>query len=59
MIEFFEDQHVELYHLGNDIGEKKNLADSIPEKANELMERLHSWQKETGARFPTPNPNHK
>lgn len=59
LIEFFEDQHVELYHLGNDIGEKKNLADSIPEKANELMERLHSWQKETGARFPTPNPNHK
>jgi len=59
LIEFFEDHHVELYHLANDIGEKKNLADSIPEKANELLERLHSWQKETGARFPTPNPNHK
>ncbi|MBA7550922.1 N-acetylglucosamine-6-O-sulfatase [subsurface metagenome] len=57
LIEFFEDHHVELYHLGNDIGEKQNIAESEPEKTRELLERLHEWQNEVGAKFPTPNPN--
>lgn len=56
LISFFEDQRVELYHLGEDPGEQHNLADAQPEKAAELREQLRAWQASVGARFPTRNP---
>ena len=56
LIEFFEDYHVELYNLKNDIGEKQNLAASNGEKCDQLKKILHKWQKKNGALFPTPNP---
>lgn len=59
LIEFFEDGRVELYNLREDLGEQNNLAETMPEKAQELANKLHSWQKAVGARFPSPNPAHK
>ncbi len=56
LIEFFEDGRAELYNLADDISEKHNLADRMPEKVKELQKKLHAWQKETGAVFPKPNP---
>jgi arylsulfatase A-like enzyme len=56
LIEFFEDNHVELYNLKTDIGEKNDLSESMPDKVRRLREMLHAWQKEVGARFPRPNP---
>jgi arylsulfatase A-like enzyme len=56
LIEFFEDGRIELYNLREDIGEQQNLAESNPEKAKELADLLHAWQKRVDARFPTPNP---
>ncbi|HEX5472517.1 MAG TPA: sulfatase [Lacipirellulaceae bacterium] len=58
LIEFFEDMHVELYNLRDDIGEQRNLAGQMPEKVNELRNRLHQWRKEVGAQMPTPNPKY-
>jgi arylsulfatase A len=58
LIEFFEDMHVELYNLRDDIGEQHNLAGEMPEKANELRNRLHEWRQEVGAQMPTPNPKY-
>jgi arylsulfatase A len=58
LIEFFDDMRVELYNLRDDIGEQKNLAEQLPQKVEELRERLHSWRKEVGAQMPTRNPNH-
>ena len=58
LIEFFEDGHKELYNLKEDISEKNNLIDKMPEKAAELSEKLHTWQKEVNARMPSPNPVH-
>ncbi|HVT27117.1 MAG TPA: sulfatase [Lacipirellulaceae bacterium] len=58
LIEFFEDMHVELYNIRNDIGEKHNLASQMPEKVNELRSRLHEWRMEVGAQMPTRNPNY-
>ncbi len=55
LIEFFEDMHVELYNLRDDIGEQHNLASQMPDKANELRNRLHEWRKAVGAQMPTPN----
>ena len=46
LIEFFEDDHVELYHLSEDIGEAQDLASAMPEKAKELRERLANWRAE-------------
>ncbi|MBN1818270.1 MAG: sulfatase [Sedimentisphaerales bacterium] len=59
LIEFFEDNHVELYNLKKDISEQNNLAEKMPQKASQLRKMLHQWRKETGARMPTPNPNAK
>jgi arylsulfatase A-like enzyme len=55
LIEFFEDGHLELYNLRDDIGETKNLADSQPEKAKELHAKLVKWRQEIHAPMPTRN----
>jgi arylsulfatase A-like enzyme len=58
LVEFYDDNHVELYNLGNDPGERHDLAETLPEKASELRARLHAWRTEVGAQMPTPNPAH-
>jgi len=54
LIEFYEDEHVELYNLKDDIGEKNDLAARMPQEAAELRTMLHQWRQEVGARMPTP-----
>ena len=54
LIEWYEDNSIELYNLKNDIGEKKDLASRMPEKAAELRRLLHRWLKQTKATVPTP-----
>jgi len=56
LIEFFEDDRVELYHLRHDVGEGENLAFDFPDLAHELQSHLHKWQHEVQARMPEPNP---
>jgi arylsulfatase A-like enzyme len=58
LIEFFEDNKVELYDLEADIGEQNDLSDQMPERAAELLEILHNWQKEVDARMMEPNPGY-
>jgi arylsulfatase A len=48
LIEFFDKGTVELYNLTDDIAEKHNLADKLPEKVTELQQRLTAWRKEIG-----------
>jgi arylsulfatase A-like enzyme len=59
LIEFYDEETVELYNLGTDIGERRDLARTMPEKRNELLGLLHDWQKRVGAKMPRPNPNYK
>lgn len=48
---------VELYHLGEDIGERVNLANRQPAKRDELLDDVQAWIISTGARLATePNP---
>ena len=58
LLEFFEDGgHVELYNLRDDPGEKRDLAGSMPDKAQALTAALHAWQQEARAAIPnTQNP---
>ena len=53
LIEFFEDNRLELYNLADDIGESRNLAGSNSAKAKELHARLTAWQNSTSAAIPT------
>ena len=54
LIEFFEDGTLELYNLRSDMRETSNLAESMPEMAEVLHERLQAWREETGADMPLP-----
>jgi arylsulfatase A-like enzyme len=56
LIEFFNDQHVELYNLSADIGEEHDLAPDRPQQVETLRTRLHAWRMEVGAQMPTRNP---
>ena len=57
LIEWFEDDSIELYDLKQDPGEKNNLAEKMADKANELKIKLRDWRIETGALMPRPNPD--
>ncbi len=53
LIQYFENNDIELYNLNDDIGEKTNLAKSNPSKVKELLGLLESWRSETHAPVPT------
>ncbi len=54
LIEFFEDNHTELYNLAEDIGEDHDLVEQQPRKAAELKKALHTWRQRVHAPMPTP-----
>ncbi len=58
LIEWYEDNSVELYNVKNDLGEETDLAAKEPERVKQLRDELHTWQKQVGAKHPTPNPNY-
>ena len=49
----------ELFDLGKDPGESKNLAAELPDKVEELDKRLMSGLKRMGAKIPRPNPDYQ
>jgi arylsulfatase A len=56
LMEYFEDNHIELYDLSNDISERNNLAEKMPEKAEQLRKSLSAWRKAVNAQMPSANP---
>jgi len=54
-MEYFEDHHLELYNLHDDIGESKNLAKEMPEQAKKLHAQMLAWRQAIKAPMPTPN----
>ncbi|MDD2798040.1 MAG: sulfatase [Bacteroidales bacterium] len=59
LIEFYESNKVELYDIKNDIGEKKDLSNSLKEKTSQLYSALKNWKKRVDAELPIPNPNYR
>ncbi len=59
MLEYFEDQHIELYNLKDDLGETTELSQQHPEVASQLRTQLHAWRDKLNAALPTPNPDYK
>ncbi len=59
LLEYHEDQHLELYDLENDLSEEHNLAEKQPSKATELRDKLHAWRESVDAQMPEPNVNRR
>jgi arylsulfatase A-like enzyme len=58
LIEFYEDNHTELYNIDRDIGEQHDLSAQESGKRNELLADLRAWRAKVGAQMPVPNPNY-
>lgn len=58
LLEFFEDNQVELYNLKQDASENNNLEKENPEKTRELLKLLTSWRQYVNAPMPRLNPEY-
>jgi hypothetical protein len=56
LIEFYEDNHVELYDLKHDLGETRDLARQQAALARRMQQRLAAWRGAVNAQMMTPNP---
>lgn len=56
LLEYFEDDRVELFNLKNDPGERSELSAQFPERAEQLRMQLALWRREVGAAMPKVNP---
>lgn len=55
LIEFLEENKVELYDLKTDLSERNDLATERPEVVRQLRDKLNAWRTETHAYIPAPN----
>lgn len=55
LIEFYEENNIELYNLKADPSERLNVANQMPALANELKGKLEAWRREVGAQMPLSN----
>jgi arylsulfatase A-like enzyme len=56
--EYFDDGHLELYNLKDDISEEHNLVEQCPEIALKLHTQLADWRQSVQARIPQTNPQY-
>lgn len=52
LINFFDNNRIELYNLKDDISETRNLAEDLPEVRDAMLDNLYSWWDDVDARFP-------
>lgn len=58
LIEYYENNTVQLFNLRTDIGEQHDLSRSEPVKLRELRSMLHSWRTEVSAQTMLLNPGY-
>lgn len=56
LLEYFENNTVQLFNLKTDIGEQHDLSESEPEKVARLRGMLHKWRRGIHAQMMPPNP---
>lgn len=56
LIENYEKGDLELYNLREDLGETRNRAEELPDRARKLHDRFRAWCREVDATMPPPNP---
>ena len=57
LIDFYQQNRIELYNIKNDPGEEVNLIETQPELASELLADLKNWKNEMKVRQPKVNKN--
>ena len=58
LLEFYEDESLELYNLKDDPIEERNIAAENPGEVQRLRSNLRKWLAETHAALPTRNSDH-
>jgi hypothetical protein len=56
LIEYYDDNSLELFDLAKDVGEQTNLATSEPDRAKRMQAQLAAWRTSVGAQANSPNP---
>ena len=59
LLEYYENNTVQLFNLKTDIGEQHDLSASEPEKVEELRNMLDKWRVDIDAQMMPPNPDYK
>ena len=58
LLEYFENNTVQLFNLQQDLGEQHDLSKTEPAKVTELRALLHTWRKDVSAAMMPPNPDY-
>lgn len=58
LIQYLEDNRLELYNLANDQGEQSDISQKNPEKVAAMLATLQKLQKDTGALIPEKDPRY-
>ena len=58
LLKFYEDDHVALFDLSNDIGERNDLSARLTMEASDLHRKLEEGLKSIDAQMPKPNPQY-
>lgn len=58
LIQYYDPEKVELYNLENDIGEENDLSEIMPDKVEELSEKIETWLDDSKAIRHTLNPDY-
>lgn len=58
LLRIYETNTNHLFKLSEDLGEQRDLADSMPEKVEEMEKALFAYLREVKAQMPVENPNY-
>lgn len=59
LLDYLENNTVQLFNLAKDPGEQNDLSKKEPQKAKELKALLDKWRKNVNADMMSPNPNYR
>jgi len=59
LIKRYDGKPFELFNLKDDLSEKTDLAEKMPDKVKELDAKLVAWLESAGAKVPKPNPDYR
>jgi arylsulfatase A-like enzyme len=59
LLEYFENDSVQLFNLQDDPGEQFDLSREKPELAARLRRMLHTWRTKVSAQMMAPNPDYQ
>jgi arylsulfatase A len=57
LVELYDEESVELYDLGADVGEGRDVAADHPERVASMRAALDEWRRENDVQYNTPNPD--